>query len=161
MKRWILFMMAIGSFVACEPRENTASAPEIQQGGGTIPSDFSREYRVFRGELPCDTCDKIDFELRLEVDSVSQTPTYYMRTVHRNTDNGDVEMEAEGLYTIIAGYVGNPTATVYQLNPGTNEPRYFLLQNDSTLRVLGSSLQENASPSDGEYSYDLKLILTD
>lgn len=157
MRRVIIFLLSITIFAACGPGETGEDRNVFQEVGETTRERVATQYLVFEGEIPCVDCDKIDVELWLEKDSVEATSEYWIRTVHRNTHTGDIADEVEGIYTRLTGYRDNPTATVYQLNPGTNEPRYFLLNEDGSLSVLGPDRRLLLPDEDDQYDYNLQL----
>ncbi|KEO74537.1 copper resistance protein NlpE N-terminal domain-containing protein [Anditalea andensis] len=157
MKSTIVFLLSILIFTACG-NQGEGEGNVIQEVGQDISSRVANEYLVFEGEIPCVDCDRIEVELWLEKDSVQETSEYWIRTVHRGTHTGDIEDEVEGVYTKLVGYREDPTATVYQLNPGTNEPRYFLLnENEGTLSMLGPDRRMMEEDDDERYDYNLRL----
>lgn len=157
MKRLTVLLLSIIIFAACGSGETSEDSNVFQEVGETTRDRLAVDYFVFEGEIPCIDCDKIDVELWLEKDSVQETSEYWIRTVHRNTHTGDITDEVEGIYTKLVGYRDNPTATVYQLNPGTNEPRYFLLNEDGTLSVLGPDRRLLSPEDDERYDYNLQI----
>lgn len=158
MRRIIVFLLSIIIFASCGTgSEGEDNRNVIQELGDNIRARVVTNYLVFEGEIPCIDCDKIEVELWLEKDSVRETSDYWIKTTHRGTHTGDIVDEVEGVYTKLVGYGDDPTATVYQLNPGTNEPRYFLLnERDGTLSVLGPDRREMEADDD-KYDYNLQL----
>ena len=157
MKREIVFILSLIIYASCGPNGERGGDNVFREVVETTQDRLRVNYLVFEGEIPCIDCDKIDVELWLEKDSVEVTSDYWIRTVHRNTAQGDVKLEVDGVYTKLRGYRDDPTATVYQLNPGTDNPRYFLLKDDGTLRVLGMDMQKLMEDDPDGYSYDLQL----
>jgi len=157
MRRLIVFLLSLTIFASC----GTGGEGEgnvLQEIGEDISGRVATNYLVFEGEIPCVDCEKIEVELWLEKDSVQETSEYWIRTVHRETHTGDIVDEVEGVYTKLVGYRDDPTATVYQLNPGTNEPRYFLLnEQEGTLSVLGPDRRMMETDDDERYDYHLRL----
>ena len=159
MRRIIVFLLSITIFAACgSGSEGDDNGNVIQELGDDISGRVATNYLVFEGEIPCIDCDRIEVELWLEKDSVQETSEYWIRTVHRGTHTGDIVDEVEGVYTKQVGYRDDPSATVYQLNPGTNEPRYFLLnEREGTLSVLGPDRRQMEVDDDERYDYNLQL----
>jgi len=159
MIRIVLFLLTISVFAACGPREERSADEGVV---GPIEERVAVHWLVFGGEIPCIDCDKIEVELWLEKDSVKETSDYRIVTIHRNTAQGDIKEELTGIYAKLAGYRGDPTATVYQLNPGGNNPRYFWLKEDGNLRVLGQDREKLVEDDpEEEYDYDLQLLSED
>ncbi|HSJ68066.1 MAG TPA: copper resistance protein NlpE N-terminal domain-containing protein [Anditalea sp.] len=161
MRRIIVFLLSITIFAACgtgnEGEGGEDNRTVIQELGDDISQRVATNYLVFEGEIPCIDCDRIEVELWLEKDSAQQTSEYWIKTIHRGTHTGDIEEEVEGVYTRQVGYRDDPSAIVYQLNPGTNEPRYFLLnEQEGTLSVLGPDRREMEAEDD-QYDYNLQL----
>jgi hypothetical protein len=68
-----------------------------------------------------------------------------------------IKEEVEGNYTIISGYDRDRDATLFQLNPGTNEPRYFVLNDDRSITMLGEDMQPLDEGLEGDLDYNLEL----
>jgi hypothetical protein len=151
MSRIVLILITLTIFASCGPTED---------GRGLEPAldrVATTRYLVFEGEIPCIDCDQIDVKLWLEKDSVAETSDYKIRTIHRNTAQGDIHNEMSGVYARLRGHQTDPQASIFQLNPGTDNPRYFLLKEDGRLRVLGPNL-ERLVEDEGDLDYDLESV---
>ncbi|WP_143961650.1 copper resistance protein NlpE N-terminal domain-containing protein [Litoribacter populi] len=158
MYRLSIALFSIILLASCGNGENREDNGGLQEIAEPIQERTTEQWLIFEGEIPCIDCDKIEVTLWLEKDSIQETNDYRIRTVHRNTAQGDIEEELEGIYARLTGYRGDAEAVVYQLNPGTENPRYFWLQENGELRVLGAD-REKLVEDDEEtgLTYDLQL----
>jgi len=60
---------------------------------------------------------------------------------YKDTHVGNTSETLEGNYKVIAGYGKDLNATLFQVNPGTGQPRYFLENDDQSITMLGDGLQ--------------------
>ncbi len=159
MKKLMLFAGALAFAFACEQGERKGSEviEEVEETVEDLRSDITPDWVVYEGNIPCLDCDYISVELWLEHDENEVTPDYRLVMEYNNTPAGDTEEEVEGNYTIISGHERDRDATLYQLNPGTNEPRYFVLNDDRSITMLGESMQELDEGVDNDYNYTLEL----
>lgn len=159
MKKSMLFAGALALAFACGPAEKEGSEilEEVEETVEDVRSSITPEWVVYQGSIPCLDCDYISMELWLEHDETEVTPDYRLVMEYKNTPAGDTEEEVEGNYTIIAGHGQDRDATLYQLNPGTNEPRYFVLNDDNTITMLGENMQPLDEEVDNDYNYTLQL----
>jgi copper homeostasis protein (lipoprotein) len=99
---------------------------------------------TFSGLVPCADCAGIRVQLILF--GKRGVKAYRLHEVYVGTPDGDKAVDSEGKAATVAGYEGNPIATVYALNPGDADvARYFLRVDENHLRILNSSKQEIVS----------------
>lgn len=157
MKKSVLFILSVILY-ACGPSENRETTTAVEEVVENLEERIvSSEWLVYKGEIPCIDCDEIQVELWLENDPHEATPDYRLVMNYINTHAGDTEEEVEGNYTIIPGYEGDRDATLYQLNPGTNEPRYFILNDDQSITMLGEDMQPLDEGIEQDLDYRLEL----
>jgi hypothetical protein len=157
MKKTVLIIIA-GWLYACGPSENRETTTAVEEVLENLEERVTgSEWVVYEGDIPCIDCDEIQVELWLENDSSAVTPDYRLVMNYINTPVGDTEEEVEGNYTIISGYDRDRDATLFQLNPGTNEPRYFVLNDDRSITMLGEDMQPLDEGLEGDLDYNLEL----
>lgn len=158
MKKLMFLLVTAGFVFACGPADREESTTTVEEVVDHLEDRLTSDWIIYKGEVPCVDCDAIEMELWLEVDRTLTTPDYRLNLNYKNTPVGDTKEEVEGIYTIISGYGQDREAVVYQLNPGSNEPRYFLLnEEDKSLTMLGDDMQLLDEEDEKGLNYTLEL----
>lgn len=141
----IIFSAILIAFVIQDhkERESEALTSETNQLAPT----------TYRGLLPAADCAGIDYMLTLN-DSIAGADTLFaLRMVYIEGDNngGDITFDSRGRQQLIK--VG--TKRGYRLMPNDGDvATYIAIENDSTLRIVDSTLNRIDSP----FSYDLVRV---
>jgi copper homeostasis protein (lipoprotein) len=151
----LLSACALGA-LACDTRHRPVPAPSTAassesaaaakaSGGAIAPVPKNLPViDTYSGLLPCADCAGIRMQLLLL--GKRGITAYRLHEVYVGTSDGDKSVDSEGKAATVSGYEGNPSATVYALNPGEPElTRYFLRVDDTHLRMLNRSKQEIVS----------------
>lgn len=141
----IIFTAILIAFVIQDhkERESEALTPATDQVAPT----------TYRGLLPAADCAGIDYILTLN-DSIAGADTLFaLRMVYIEGDNngGDITFDSRGRQQLIK--LG--TKHGYRLMPNDGDvATYIAIENDSTLRIVDSTLNRIDSP----FSYDLVRV---
>lgn len=154
MKRIVFVIGVVGMLYSCGNSEQSGNS--LERVEEAVVNKLTPEWVVYEGTVPCIDCEAIYVELWLERDETAVTPDYRMVMNYENTAVGDKEEELTGNYTIVSGYAQDRDAVVYQLNPGTNEPRHFVLNEDRSITMLGENMQRLEEEDDHSYRLELK-----
>ncbi|MCC5935655.1 MAG: copper resistance protein NlpE N-terminal domain-containing protein [Lunatimonas sp.] len=154
MKRIVFVIGIVGILYSCGNSERSGNA--LERAEEAVVEKIAPKWVVYEGTVPCIDCEAIHMELWLERDETEVTPDYRMIMNYENTPVGDKEEEVTGNYTIVSGYAQDRDAVVYQLNPGTNEPRHFVLNEDRSITMLGENMQRLEEEDDLGYRLERK-----
>lgn len=120
------------------------------------PRNAATQPVLFKGVLPCADCPGIETELFLRHQGLYADPgTYVLKQIY--LDRNSKPYITQGTWVILRGDVTDPTATVYQLNPGHPEKSvYYLRLNSDELRQL----DRDKKPIDSRLNFTLKRAIT-
>lgn len=106
----------------------------------------------FQGEVPAADGPGIRYEVALANDT---TNGFSMTRTYLEAENGKDKAESfTGKAEKIEKEVDGIKKTAYKFVLGDNDAEYFLVVNDSTLRMVNDELEEAAS----KLNYDLKRV---
>ena len=156
MKKIMLSIGVLGLLVSCGPSDTRKSDNPINEISETLVEKVKPDWNVYEGKIPCIDCEAIHMELWLESSDTEVTPDYRLIMNYENTPVGDTSEEVEGNYTVIAGKGVDRDAKLIQLNPGTNEPRYFVENDDRSITMLGEQMQPLEEEEELNYRLEIK-----
>lgn len=156
MKRIILTIGVLGLLYSCGPSDNRESVNPISEISENLAERITPDWTVYEGKIPCIDCEAIHMQLWLESDDTEVTPDYRLVMNYENTPVGDTSEEVEGNYTVIAGHGVDRDVKLIQLNPGTNEPRYFVENEDQSITMLGEQMQPLEEEEELNYRLEIK-----
>jgi len=155
MKRIILTVGVVGFLYSCGSSDSRESTNPINEITENLAEKITPEWTVYEGKIPCLDCEAIHVKLWLEEADLEATPDYKLVMNYENTPAGDTTEEVEGNYTVIAGHGEDRDAKLIQLNPGTNEPRYFIENEDQSITMLGEQMQPLEEEDDLNYRLEV------
>lgn len=109
-------------------------------------SSLETEEVSYRGNLPCNDCDAINFSLDLYPD----TETFSLTASYVEHPQNLPDEVYNGNWSVLRGMVGNPNAIVYKLTPVPSGQEYFYLR-------LNRNQIELISPNRERFEYAKKL----
>lgn len=114
------------------------------------------QTRVFEGLLPAASGPGIRYRLTLRSPEHSGDGTFRLEQTYIEAENGkDVSFVTEGRRYTLRGIPGDNDATVWQcVADGNKETTDFLVENDSTLLLLGDDLRR----ADSGLDYSLRRV---
>ena len=89
-------------------------------------------FARFAGVLPCADCEAIHADLTL----YRGPEEYLLVETYFSTPDGDRPFRKRGPWTTARGTAADPSATLYQLDPGRDDARSFLLVDKDHIRLL-------------------------
>lgn len=157
MKRLILVVGMTGILYGCgtADKRHAEGTNPIEAISDNLVDRVTPDWKIYHGTFPCVDCEAIHVELRMEKADTEATPDYQMVMHYKDTPVGNTSETLEGNYTVIPGYGKDLNATLFQLNPGTGQPRYFLENNDQSITMLGDDLQ--LLDEEGDLNYRLHV----
>ena len=146
MKKVLLMLVACAAMTACQQKGKTAEAMD------NVDSTETMDSLRFQGEVPAADGPGIRYEVALANDT---TNGFSMTRTYLEAENGKDKAESfTGKAEKIEKEVDGTKETAYKFVLGDNDAEYFLVVNDSTLRMVNDELEEAAS----KLNYDLKRV---
>lgn len=143
MKKLFFALAACAAMVACQDKGQTAAAT----GNDSTVVDSI----CYQGEVPAADGPGVRYELALANDT---TKGFRLTETYLEAENGkDMTNTYSGVLEVVEKDVNGTKKTAYKLVNG-NDASYFLVVNDSVLRMVNKELEEAASG----LNYDLKLV---
>jgi putative hemolysin len=105
---------------------------------------------TWRGTTPCADCSGIITMLTLYTKAPNDYRDALYRLQMKYIDRGSFTTYGE--WTVLRGRLGDPNATVYQLDPDKQGKQYYLRVDDNTLQQLDA----NMKPIDSSLNFTLK-----
>ncbi len=140
------------ALVSCQSkgtRSNDAAAMDKDTTATQLP--------VFEGTLPAADGPGIRYILSVENPKADQAGTYTLVTTYLDAKGAgkDQSFTSKGTKQLIRKDVDNQPKTALKLTPENGDaPVYFVMVNDTTLRLVGEDLKE----MDGELNHDITLV---
>lgn len=150
MKKVLVLVVACATMVACQQKGKTTEEAAAKDSASVEVVDSMR----YAGEVPAADGPGIRYELALAADSTdgfSMTETYLAA---KNDGKDDVK-KFTGKAEKIEKDVKGEKKVAYKFTLGKDGAAYFMVVNDSTLRMVNDQLEESANKS---LNYDLKLV---
>ena len=156
MKKVMMIAAIAAALVSCQSKGTQSNNAVAADGEGvmTVAGNDSSAVAVYEGLLPA--ADGPGIQYVLSVDSVGPNGEsgYTLVTTYLDADgNGkDKSFTSKGKKQVIKKQVNNKQKTAYKLTPNDgDDPVYFVVVNDTTLRLVNDSLQEAVS----DLNYDI------
>lgn len=145
MKKLFFALAACAAMVACHEKGKTAAA--------SVNDSTVVDSICFQGEVPAADGPGVRYELALAGDS---TNGFRLTETYLEAENGKDQVNTfSGVAEVIEKDVNGQKKKAYKLAAaGATDASYFLVVNDSVLRMVNAELEEAASG----LNYDLKLV---
>ena len=153
MKKVMMIAAIAAALVSCQSKGNQNNGA-MEDGAMVVASNDSSAVAVYEGILPA--ADGPGIQYVLSVDSIGADGEcgYTLVTTYLDAagKGQDKSFTSNGKGKVIQKNVNSKKKTAYQLTPDNGEaPVYFVVVNDTTLRLVNDSLQEAVS----DLNYDI------
>ena len=141
------------ALVSCQSKGNQNNNT-MDEGVMTVAGNDSSAVAVYEGVLPAADGPGIDYVLTLNAatDGVDTTYTLDMTYLDAEGQGKNKTFSSKGKQQTIQKVVNKKPTKAVKLTPNDGEaPMYFVIVNDTTLRLVNDSLQEAVS----DLNYDI------
>ncbi|MBO4986018.1 MAG: copper resistance protein NlpE N-terminal domain-containing protein [Bacteroides sp.] len=154
MKKVMMFAALVAALVSCQSKGNQAATELLEDGVLAIAENDSSAVIVYEGILPA--ADGPGIEYVLSVDSIGPNGEsgYTLVTTYldANGPGKNQSFVSKGKKEVIQKQVNNKPKKAIKLTPNDGDaPIYFVIVNDTTLRLVNDNLQESVS----DLNYDI------
>ncbi len=155
MKKVFMLAVLVAALAACQPeKKKAAETTKMTPAPPVMVEDFSE---VFEGTLPSADGRGIDYVLTLNAEIQGQDTIFSLDMVYldANGKGKHVTFNTKGKQQKVHKTVKKNPKTAVKLTPSNGEPPiYFLVVNDTTLRLVDGNLQESVS----DLNYDIVRV---
>lgn len=148
MKKVMMIAAIAAALVSCQSKGTKNNDNTMDKGVMTVDGNASSAVTVYEGVLPSADGPGIRYRLSLgHADSKGES-AYTLVTTHLDAEGAgkNKEFTSTGKKQVIQKEVDNQKKTAFKLTPDNGEESlYFVVVNDTTLRLVNDSLQEAAS----------------
>ena len=153
MKKVIMLAAVVAALASCQSKANKAAEAEADSLAIAM-TPITELTEVYEGTLPA--ADGPGIQYVLSVDSVGPDGEsgYTLVTTYLDAEGQgkNKSFTSKGKKQVIKKTVNNKQKTAYKLTPNDGDaPVYFVVVNDTTLRLVNDSLQEAVS----DLNYDI------
>ncbi|WP_294585910.1 copper resistance protein NlpE N-terminal domain-containing protein [uncultured Bacteroides sp.] len=154
MKKVMMIAAIAAALVSCQSKGNQNNDSAMDEGVMAVAGNDSSAVAVYEGILPA--ADGPGIQYVLSVDSVGPNGEsgYTLVTTYLDADGAgqNKSFTSKGKKEVIQKDVNKNKKTAYKLTPNNGDaPVYFVVVNDTTLRLVNDSLQEAVS----DLNYDI------
>ena len=160
MKKLMMLVAIAAAFASCQSnnKKNAEIIVENDSVVAIIPEPIEVEEEIFTGTLPAADGPGIDYVLTLgaATDGVDTVYTLDMTYLDANGPGNHQTFKTKGKQQTLHKVVNNQPKKAVKLTPNTgDQPMYFLVVNDTTLRMVNdSTLVETI----GQAVYDITKV---
>jgi len=132
-------------FPGAAPQDTSAYSVRVHIALGAPRPGTAILFGVYKGTLPCADCNGLETVLRLYAKGkFDYTYAFFVRTqTYIGAPHGDITISDRGEWTLLRGDATDDNASVYQLNPDSEQRSEALLVQDkgATLTQLDKDLK--------------------
>ena len=153
MKKVILLAAVVAALASCQSKANKAAEAEADSLAMAM-TPVTEMTEVFEGTLPAADGPGIDYVLTLNAatDGVDTTYTLDMTYLDAEGQGKNKTFTSKGKQQMMQKMVNKQPKKAVKLTPSNGDaPMYFVIVNDTTLRLVNDSLQEAVS----DLNYDI------
>lgn len=147
MKKVIMLAAIVAALASCQSKSNKAEMAEVEDiSVATAPVTEMTE--VYEGTLPAADGPGIDYVLTLNAATNGVDTTYMLDMTYLDADGQgkNKTFTSQGKQQTVHKVVNKKPTTAVKLTPSDgDDPMYFVIVNDTTLRLVNDSLQEAVS----------------
>lgn len=147
MKKVIMLAAVVAALASCQSKTNKTVEAQADSIAITM-TPTTRLTEVYTGTLPAADGPGIDYVLTLNAatDGVDTVYTLDMTYLDAEGQGQNKTFTSKGKQETVQKVVNNKPMTAVKLSPKNGEaPMYFVIINDTTLRLVNDSLQEAVS----------------
>lgn len=156
MKKVMLIAAIAAALVSCQSKSNQNNYT-TDESVMAVAADDSSAVAVYEGILPAADGPGIQYVLSIDSIGPNGESGYTLITTYLDADGQgkNKSYTTKGKRRILHRDINNRNRTAYQLIPDDGEdPVYFVVVNDTTLRLVNDSLQEAVS----DLNYDIVQV---
>ena len=153
MKKVIMLAAVVAALASCQSKANKAAEAEADSLSIEM-APITEVTEVYEGTLPAADGPGIDYVLTLNAatDGVDTAYTLDMTYLDAEGQGKNKTFSSKGKQQTIQKVVNKKPTKAVKLTPNDGEaPMYFVIVNDTTLRLVNDSLQEAVS----DLNYDI------
>ena len=153
MKKVIMLAAVVAALASCQSKANKAAEAEADSLAIAM-TPITELTEVYEGTLPAADGPGIDYVLTLNAatDGVDTVYTLDMTYLDAEGQGQNKTFTSKGKQETVHKVVNKKPVTAVKLTPKDGEaPMYFVIVNDTTLRLVNDSLQEAVS----DLNYDI------
>ena len=153
MKKVIMLAAVVAALASCQSKANKAAEAEADSLSIEM-APITEVTEVYEGTLPAADGPGIDYVLTLNAatDGVDTAYTLDMTYLDAEGQGKNKTFSSKGKQQTIQKVVNKKPTKAVKLTPNDGEaPMYFMIVNDTTLRLVNDSLQEAVS----DLNYDI------
>ena len=155
MKKVILLAAVVAALASCQSKANKAAEAEADSLAVAAMTPMSDATEVFEGTLPAADGPGIKYVLALNAMTDGPDTTYTLDLTYLDPKGGDKTVTSTGKQQMIHKIVKKQPKKAVKLTPSNGDaPLYFVIVNDTTLRMVNDSLQESVS----DLNYDIVKV---
>ena len=153
MKKVIMLAAVVAALASCQSKANKAAEAEADSLSIEM-APITEVTEVYEGTLPAADGPGIDYVLTLNAATDGVDTTYTLDMTYRDAEGQgkNKTFSSKGKQQTIQKVVNKKPTKAVKLTPNDGEaPMYFVIVNDTTLRLVNDSLQEAVS----DLNYDI------
>lgn len=146
MKKVMMMAALVAALISCQSKGNSNNADLVGDGIMAIAENDSSAVLVYEGVLPATNGPGIEYVLAVDSISPNGESEYTMIATYLDADGPGKHKSfvSKGKKQVVEKQVNDKPKTAYKLTPDDgNEPLYFVVINDTTLRLSNGDLQED------------------
>jgi copper homeostasis protein (lipoprotein) len=140
------------------PQDTSAYTVRVHIASGAPRTGTAILFGVYKGTLPCADCNGLETVLRLYAKGkFDYTYAFFVRSqTYVGSPHGDVTISDRGEWTLLRGDATDDNASVYQLNPDSQQHSEALLVQDNGATL--TQLDKDLKPIDPTSNVSLKRV---
>ena len=153
MKKVIMLAAVVAALASCQSKANKAAEAEADSLSIEM-APITEVTEVYEGTLPAADGPGIDYVLTLNAATYGVDTTYTLDMTYLDAEGQgkNKTFSSKGKQQTIQKVVNKKPTKAVKLTPNDGEaPMYFVIVNDTTLRLVNDSLQEAVS----DLNYDI------
>lgn len=153
MKKVIMLAAVVAALASCQSKAHKTAEAEADSLG-IVMTPITELTEVYEGTLPAADGPGIDYVLTLNAATDGADTTYMLDMTYLDADGKgkNKTFTSKGKQQTIHKVVNKKARKAVKLTPNDGEaPMYFVIVNDTTLRLVNDSLQEAVS----DLNYDI------
>ncbi|WP_294630465.1 copper resistance protein NlpE N-terminal domain-containing protein [uncultured Bacteroides sp.] len=157
MKKVIMLAAVVAALASCQSKANRVTDTATDDLTVAV-APATEVTEVYAGTLPAADGPGIDYVLTLNAatDGIDTTYTLDMTYLDADSQGNNQTFTSKGKQKTVCKVVNKKPVTAVKLIPNDNNdiPMYFMIVNDTTLRLVNDSLQEAV----GDLNYDIVKV---
>ncbi|ADV44963.1 copper resistance protein NlpE N-terminal domain-containing protein [Bacteroides helcogenes] len=156
MKKVMMIVAIAAALVSCHSKgnQNNSTSTAMDKGVMTVAGNDSSTVTVYEGILPAADGPGIRYVLSMENENPDGESSYTLVTTYLDAEGKgkNKTFTTKGKKQVISKDANSKKKTAIKLIPDNGEePVYFVMVNDTTLRLVNDSLQE----AESDLNYDI------